>query len=182
MKKNILILLADGFEEVEALIPADVFRRLGFQVTLAAVGGSATVTGSHNIRITADERLADVPFDAFDALLLPGGMPGSRNLRDSERVLALVRKSVEAGRMTAAICAAPIVLERAGVLKGRRYTMYPGFEAEMSAPPTGNLVEQDGNLITGKGPGAAFAFAAKIASALGSDAESLYRDGMFVQG
>ena len=181
MKKNIVILLADGFEEIEALVPADVLRRLGFQVTLAAVGGERTVAGAHGIRVTADARLTELPQDGFDAVILPGGMPGSRNLRDSALVLSRVRAMTEAGRIVAAICAAPIALAKAGVLAGRRYTMYPGFEPEMPSAPTGNLVERDGDLITGKGPGAAFAFAAEIASALGADARGLYRDGMFVR-
>ena len=182
MKKNIVILLADGFEEIEALAPADVLRRLGFQVVLAAIGGSPAAVGAHGIKVTADARLADLPQDAFDAVILPGGMPGSRNLRDSEAVLALVRSMDASGKVVAAICAAPIALARAGVLNGKKYTMYPGFEAEMPAAPTGNLVERDGNLITGKGPGAAFAFASAIAGAFGVDARGLLRDGMFVQG
>ena len=118
----------------------------------------------------------------YGLVILPGGMPGSKNLRDNERVLALVRAMVAENKITAAICAAPIVLEKAGVLKGIRYTMYPGFEAEMSSRPTGNLTEVCSNIITGKGPGAAFAFAACVAKALGSDAEPMYRDGMFIQG
>ncbi|MBR2641895.1 MAG: DJ-1/PfpI family protein [Lentisphaeria bacterium] len=182
MKKTIAVLLADGFEEIEALAPADVWRRLGFEVLLAAVGASGTVTGAHGITVKADARLAEIPTDTLDAVILPGGMPGSKNLRDNERVLALVRAMVAENKITAAICAAPIVLEKAGVLKGIRYTMYPGFEAEMSSRPTGNLTEVCGNIITGKGPGAAFAFAACVAKALGSDAEPMYRDGMFIQG
>ncbi len=182
MKKNIVILLADGFEEIEALAPADVLRRLNFQVTLAVVGGQESAAGAHGIRVAGDARLADVPFDETDALILPGGMPGSRNLQQSERVLELVRRMHRSGRIVAAICAAPIVLEAAGVLENTRYTMYPGFESVMSGRPTGSLVEHDGNIITGKGPGAAFAFASEIASALGIDAGELYRNGMFIQG
>ncbi len=182
MKKTIAVLLADGFEEIEALAPADVWRRLGFEVILAAIGASEMVEGAHGIQVKADARLADIPTDTLDAVVLPGGMPGSKNLRDNERVLALVRTMAASGRIAAAICAAPIALEKAGVLAGVRYTMYPGFEAEMSSAPTGNLTEVCGNIITGKGPGAAFAFAACVAKSLGADAQPMYRDGMFVQG
>lgn len=182
MKKCIAVLLADGFEEIEALAPADVWRRLGFEVILAAVGPSEMVRGAHDIVVKADARLAEIPTDTLDAVVLPGGMPGSKNLRDHERVLSLVRTMVAGGKIAAAICAAPIVLEKAGVLQNVRYTMYPGFEAEMSSAPTGNLTEVCGNIITGKGPGAAFAFAACVAKALGSDPQDMYRNGMFIQG
>ena len=182
MSKTIAILLADGFEEIEALAPADVWRRLGFDVILASVGSSEMVAGAHGIMIKADALLADIPTDTLDAVILPGGMPGSKNLRDNERVLNLIRTMVAADKVAAAICAAPIVLEKAGVLTGVRYTMYPGFEAEMSSCPTGNLTEVCGNIITGKGPGAAIAFAACVAAKLGADAQPMYKDGMFIQG
>ena len=158
MSKTIAILLADGFEEIEALAPAEVWRRLGFDVILTATGSSEMVSGAHGIMVKADARLADISTDTLDAVILPGGMPGSKNLRDNERVLNLIRTMVAADKVAAAICAAPIVLEKAGVLTGVRYTMDPGFEAEMSSCPTGNLTEVCGNIITGKGPGAAFAF------------------------
>lgn len=182
MKKTIAVLLADGFEEIEALAPADVWRRLGFEVILTSINGAEQVTGAHGIQVKADALLADISADTLDAVVLPGGMPGSKNLRDSECVLALVRTMAADGKVAAAICAAPIVLERAGVLSGVRYTMYPGFEAEMSSAPTGNLTEVCGNIVTGKGPGAAFAFAACVAAKLGADALPMYRDGMFIQG
>ena len=177
----IYLFLANGFEEVEALCPLDLLRRAGLQVMTVGVGGEM-ITGSHGISIQAD--IPDTMYrdSKPEMIILPGGMPGSKNLRDNERVLALVRAMVAENKVTAAICAAPIVLEKAGILKGIRYTMYPGFEAEMSSRPTGNLTEVCGNIITGKGPGAAFAFAACVAKALGSDADPMYRDGMFIQG
>ncbi len=182
MKKSIAVLLADGFEEIEALAPADVWRRLGFDVILTSINATVQVTGAHGVRILADTVLNDIKPGSLDAVILPGGMPGSKNLRDEDRVLQLVRTMAAEGKIAAAICAAPIVLEKAGVLNGVRYTMYPGFEAEMSSAPTGNLTEVCGNIITGKGPGAAFAFASCVAKALGADAEPMYRDGMFIQG
>ena len=182
MKKSIAVLLADGFEEIEALAPADVWRRLGFDVFLTSINATEQVTGAHGVRILADTLLNNIAPESLDAVILPGGMPGSKNLRDDDRVLQLVRAMAAEGKIAAAICAAPIVLEKAGVLNGVRYTMYPGFEAEMSSAPTGNLTEVCGNIITGKGPGAAFAFASCVAKALGADAEPMYRDGMFIQG
>ena len=154
----VYVFLADGFEEMEALAPVDILRRAGVKVKTVGVTGEI-VTGSHLIPVKSDITVDKIELDhELDMIVLPGGMPGSKNLRDEDRVLQLVRTMAAEGKIAAAICAAPIVLEKAGVLNGVRYTMYPGFEAEMSSAPTGNLTEVCGNIITGKGPGAAFAF------------------------
>ncbi|MCX6984859.1 MAG: DJ-1/PfpI family protein [Lentisphaerae bacterium] len=181
MEKKIAVILADGFEEIEAVIPIDVFRRLEFEVVVA--GLSKTVKGSHGIKIQADCLLSDLKEPEIDAVFLPGGMPGATNLRDSSEVLALVRKVNAKGGIVSAICAAPIVLKAAGVIEGKTVTSHPSVKNELKGcSHTGNLTETDGNIITGKGPGAAFEFAVKVASALGktSESESLMKN-MFVQ-
>ena len=116
---KVLLLLAPGFEEIEALGTCDVLRRLGVEVTLAALDGRE-VAGAHGVRVVADAELAALEVAKFDAVVLPGGMPGAVNLL---AVKDLVRDFAEKGKVTAAICAAPLVLSAAGVLKGRTFTM-----------------------------------------------------------
>lgn len=180
--KQVLMILADGFEEIEAVGTADVLRRSGLDVTLAGLAG-LSVTGSHHIRIIADKILAEVKPENFDAIVLPGGMPGSNNLRESEAVLSAVRTVYNKGGVVAAICAAPIVLARAGVINGKNITAYPGFEENFTAAKyTGEMTVVDGQIITGKGPGATIEFAAKVATALGcSEQVSKVLAGMFVR-
>ena len=181
MEKKIAVILADGFEEIEATVPIDVFRRLEFEVVIA--GLSKTVKGSHGIKIQADCLLSELKEPDIDAVFLPGGMPGAANLRDSSEVLALVRKVNSKGGIVSAICAAPIALKAAGVIEGKTVTSHPSVKNKLKeCNHTGKLTETDGNIITGKGPGAAFEFAVKVASALGKtpEAESLMIN-MFVQ-
>jgi len=180
MKKKIAIILADGFEEIEAVVPADVFRRLEFELVIS--GLSKIVTGSHGIKIQTDCLLSELKEPELDAIFLPGGMPGSANLRDSSEVLALVRKVNARKGIVSAICAAPIALKAAGVIEGKTVTSHPSVKNELKGcNHTGKLTETDGNIVTGKGPGAAFEFAVKVASALGkaSEAETLMSN-MFV--
>lgn len=172
MKNKILLILADGFEEVEALGTLDFLRRTGFEVVSAGLNGK-TVTGAHRVVVNADAPLAEAARLDFDAVVLPGGMPGSLNLRNSSEVRGIVGAYAQSGKLIAAICAAPMVLGAVGLLKNRRFTCYPGVD--MGSPeyvPTGNLVETDGNIVTGKGPAAAFAFAMAIAAALGRKSEA----------
>lgn len=153
---NALVPLAEGFEEIEAITIVDVLRRAGVHVTTAALGKSP-VMGSHAISVAADAELAVVQNHAFDALVLPGG-PGAKRLRDDERVKALARRLAAEAKLVAAVCAAPIALEAAGVLRGKRATVYPGNEL-----PSAELVEErvvvDGNVVTSRGPGTALEFA-----------------------
>ena len=181
MKKALLI-LADGFEEIEALGTVDILRRLGVEVVTASVSGES-VTGAHNIQLKADSILEKVVTDHFDAVILPGGMPGAANLDADANVSTVLQLASRRGAVIAAICAAPFVLAKRGLLNGKIFTMYPGFEAELGTLSyTANLSERDGNIVTGKGPGAAFAFAACVAAKLGADAQPMYKDGMFIQG
>ena len=180
MKKRILMILAPGFEELEAISVADILRRSDFEVVAAGLESRA-VTGSHGFALTADRTLAETGDESFDAVYLPGGLPGATHLYASDAVVARLRRTVADGGIAAAICAAPIVLAKAGLLKGRRFTMYPGFDRYLDgALSTGELAETDGQVVTGKGPGAVFAFAAELVKALGGDVTELYR-GMFVR-
>ena len=183
MSKKVLTIFADGFEEIEAVGVIDVLRRLGIEVVIASLSGADPVRGAHDMKISADIDFATVNPGDFDAVFLPGGMPGSTNLRDSEKVISLLRKMNDNGKIVSAICAAPIALAKAGLLRGKTFTMYPGFESTLGGDlPTGNPAEADGNIITGKGPGCVFAFAKKLAFALGkgSDIAQLF-GGMFVE-
>lgn len=175
-------MLAEGFEETEAIVPVDIWRRLGFEVTLVSLS-SLRVFGAHGVSINADCKMTDAPFGSADAIILPGGLPGATNLRESKQLTDHIKTAAGLGKIIAAICAAPIVLERAELTQGRRITGYPGSEKmTLGMNYTGNLVEMDENIITGKGPGAVFAFAEKVALALGknlSEIKQLYA-GMFV--
>lgn len=173
MRKKVAVLLAEGFEEIEAVIPIDVLRRLDVEVVTAAVGDKPV--GAHNLAFEADCRISDLAADELDALILPGGMPGSTNLMASAEVISLVRDLHSAGKIVAAICAAPIVLAKAGIMAGKTCTGYPMAlvkEALANADYTGEKTERDGNIVTGKGPGAAFEFALEVAAALGLEPEA----------
>ncbi len=162
---NILIPLASGVEEMEAVIVMDVLRRARWDVTAAAVGGALTLTASRGVKLTADCCWDDLGEDveAFDAMVIPGGLGGTRILCGTDAVLHTIRSFHQAGKRIGAICAGPLVLQAAGVLAGRRYTCYPGLEADIlnATHETGNTV-RDGNLITSRGPGTAFEFALEL--------------------
>jgi protein deglycase len=178
---RVIVPLAEGFEEIEAVTIIDVLRRAGIDVTTAFLE-KKQVTGSHSIRITADKDIDGVRASDFDCIALPGGMPGSANLRDDPRVVRLVRENAGAGKLTAALCAAPLVLGFAGVLEGKRATCYPGFEGQMTgAVHVPEPVVRDGNFITGKGPGCAIPFALELVAALaGKDRALAIRENMQV--
>lgn len=178
---NVLVPLAEGFEEIEAVTIIDVLRRAGIDVTAAHLGANP-VTGSHGIAVIADRHLDDCVTDRFDAIVLPGGMPGSANLKGDSRVVSLIREFHDAGKLTAALCAAPMVLGHAGVAAGRRVTCYPGFEAECrGATITGEPVTVDGLVVTGRGPGCALPFALTLVDILvGGTAARQLRDALQV--
>lgn len=179
---KILVLLAEGFEEVEAILPVDFLRRLNIEVDLVSLGNSREVTSSHGITIKADLKLVETEEDVYDGLFLPGGMPGSVNLRDNNMVIMLIKKFSNEDKLIAAICAAPIALHKAGVLNGKTLTAHPSVEKIFkNSTYTGALVEVCGNIITGKGAGASAKFAREIGKYFGleSEAEKLYSDMMF---
>ena len=182
----VLVLLADGFEEIEALTPVDLLRRAGLDVKTAAVshGGSGlAVTGSHGIPVTADARAEDFVGESPEAVILPGGMPGAKNLDGDATVDAVLKKAAaDPGCVIAAICAAPMVLGRRGLLRGVRATCFPGFEGELDGAlvvgadnPDGRAVT-DGRFVTACGMGAATEFALALVKKLkGEDAAEKLR-------
>ncbi|MDR1095721.1 MAG: DJ-1/PfpI family protein [Spirochaetaceae bacterium] len=164
MKKTVLVFLADGFEEVEAVTPVDFLRRAGVEVMTVGVEGSKTVTGSHGVPVVADRTILEIGFLPYDAVILPGGMPGSANLAASGRAGSLVREAVVKGKLVAAICAAPaVVLAPLGILAGKTYTCFPGMEKDVcGATWVADDVAVDGNIITSRGAGTAALFALAV--------------------
>lgn len=168
---RVLVPLAEGFEEIEAVTVIDLLRRAGVDVVTAGLA-PGNVTGSHGIAVQPDAELDDVVDQDFDMVALPGGMPGAENLAADARLLAILRRIADAGGFSAAICAAPIVLARAGVLAGRRATSFPGFLTPASAPGTilsDDPIVEDGRVITSKGPGTAMDFALALIERLEGD-------------
>ena len=166
--KKVYVFLADGFEDVEALIPIDVLRRGGVDVTTVSITDSPLVQSAHGVNIEADILFGQAYFSDVDLLFLPGGMPGASNLFEHEGVCKAVVDQHAAGRKVAAICASPaVVLAPLGILDGRRATCYPGFQQALTpATYTGDLVTVDGNVTTGEGPAAAFPFAYELLAQL----------------
>ena len=168
--------LADGFEEIEALTPVDVLRRAGVDVRTVSITGNSTVTGSHGIEVKADYILSDAETlyaQGADMVILPGGMPGSKNLDENETVDKIVKQAYADGVVLAAICAAPMILGKRGMLSGKRAVCYPGFEKYLDgAVLTGGRVEEDGNVITACGMGAALEFAVVLCKRLKGEDEA----------
>ncbi len=162
MKKTVM-LFAEGFEEVEALTVVDLLRRAGIGCDMVSIAGADMVTGSHGIGVRMDAALDAIQTDDYDAILLPGGQPGTRNLAADARVIDALQRAHAAGRLTAAICAAPTVLAKAGLLEGRRAVCYPGMEEQLTGRTGGEgPVETDGTIITSCGVGTALPFALAI--------------------
>lgn len=160
----ILVLLADGFEEIEALTPVDMLRRAGLDVKTVGINGKIAV-GSHKIPVVCDIQPEEVRLDEVSLVILPGGMPGALNLDSSPFTDTVLNAVTENGGRIAAICAAPLVLGRRGLLSGKRATCYPGFEAELvGAEVCDAQVVTDGNITTAKGMGAALEFANELVS------------------
>lgn len=165
---KIIIFLAQGFEEVEALTVANYLRRVDIEVDLVSVTKDIELTGAHNIKIISDKTIADIEdFSIYDGLVIPGGMPGATNLRDNKKVIDVVESMNKDKKMLAAICAGPIVLERAGVIKGRKVTSYPGFEDQLQdSIYVEEPVVRDNNIITSRGPSIAVDFTLAIVNYL----------------
>jgi 4-methyl-5(b-hydroxyethyl)-thiazole monophosphate biosynthesis len=167
--KRVLVPLAPGFEEIEAMAIVDVLRRAGIEVVVAGTSAGA-IEGSRGVRVVPDETLDEVGAQRFDAIALPGGGPGSRNLREDPRVLRALQAHHAAGRLTGAICAAPTVLLRAGLAANRRLTAHPSVQAELAGGgarvAAADRVVVDGMLVTSQGPGTAIEFAFKLVELL----------------
>ena len=167
---KVYVFLADGFEDVEALIPIDVLRRGGVEVVTVSTTDFPLVQSAHGVNIEADIQFDQGEYTDADLLMLPGGMPGASNLFAHEGVRQAVMAQFAAGKKVSAICAAPaVVLAPLGVLSGKKATCYPGFEkalAEADATYTADLVTVDGNVTTAEGPAAAFPYAYELLSQL----------------
>ncbi|MDR1373664.1 MAG: DJ-1/PfpI family protein [Treponema sp.] len=170
MQKKALLLLADGFEEVEALTPADYLRRAGIEVTLVSVSPNPAVKGAHGIQVMSDVTFTELAglgqggVRSWDGILLPGGMPGAANIAASVSACTLIREMAAAKKVVAAICAAPaVVLAPLGLLEGRRFTCFPGMEDKVRGGRwSEDRVVVDGGLITSRAAGTAGEWAAAI--------------------
>lgn len=170
--------LADGFEEIEALSCVDILRRANVDVTTVSMNNTTLVTGSHKIKVTADITAADFPRDMCDieCAVYPGGMPGAETLSSGKDTLPndVAKYCVENDILVGAICAAPIVLGRLGLLNNKHATCYPGFEDELEgADYTGDRVVVDGNIVTSRGPGCSIDFALALVTKLCGEAVAL---------
>jgi 4-methyl-5(b-hydroxyethyl)-thiazole monophosphate biosynthesis len=166
MNPSVLVPIADGTEEMEAVILVDVLRRASIRVVVAGLHGLA-VTAARGVRLTADARWSDARLLPFDAIALPGGAQGAASLLADPSVLALIREYHAAGKLVAAICAAPLVLQEAGILEGRQVTCHPAVRERLR---TGiyrpERVVTDGHVLTSQGPGTSFSFALAIVARL----------------
>ncbi len=163
----VYILVAEGFEETELVVPTDILRRGGVDVKLVGVSSRET-SSTRGVKIQTDISLDDLIIYEMDMLVIPGGQPGVDNLWADERVKRLIKQAAAADKIIGAICAAPMLLGRLGLLDGKRATCYPGCESDL----TGAIVDEkeltvkDGNFITSKGPGTAFSFGFKLLEAI----------------
>ena len=160
---NVIVLLAEGFEELEAFAPVDLLRRAGATVQTVSITENTTVTGARGIPAVADTTLFKADLEQMDLLILPGGYPGYVNLGNSEAVRQLIVNTHQAGKTVAAICGAPSVLGALGLLKDKKATCYPGMEAELHCKEISlEKVVEDSNIITSRGAGTAIDFALKL--------------------
>ena len=176
----ILVFLANGFEETEAIAPIDILRRNGQKVVTVGIG-EEVITSSHGVTVVPDVTEVDIAAsDEIDMIVLPGGMPGTLNLEKSRTVQDMIDFCAANGKYIAAICAAPSVIGKKGLLKGRKATCFPGFEDFLEgADFTGGPVEHDGNIITARGAGVATEFGLKLVEVLsGKPASDKIREAM----
>ncbi len=160
---NIAIFLADGFEEIEALTVVDLCRRAGLTIDMVSVMKTLNVTGSHGIEVKADKLIDELEFDEMDMLVLPGGMPGTTNLEKTELLMKQVHAFNDAGKFISAICAAPGIFGRAGILQGKKACVFPGLEGELKGADV-QMTETtvDGHILTSRGMGTAIPFGLAI--------------------
>lgn len=161
---KIAIFFAEGYEEIEALAVVDVCRRLKLEIDMVSITGEKTVQGSHGIFVGMDKIFEEITCADYDMLVLPGGMPGTKNLEAFEPLMAQIDAFFEGGRYIGAICAAPSIFGHRGILKGRKACCFPGFESHLEgAEVTSGPVEIDGNVVTSRGMGTAIDFGLAIA-------------------
>ena len=166
MSKKVLVAIADGIEEIEAVCIIDVLRRAGSDVTVVSVGDNLQVTASRGVVLVADKFIADCRGQGYDLIALPGGMPGAKNLRDCAVLIDMLKEQKASGRYYAAICASPaVVFAACGLLTGCKATCYPSFMKEMPVAVDEKVVI-DGNCITSQGPGTALLFSLKLVEVL----------------
>lgn len=163
----VCIFLADGFEMIETLTPCDILHRAGLDVRLVSVSSKDFVRSTHGVDVKADMPLCDVNPDAIDMMILPGGMPGAKNLYETKPLIELLMRHAEAKKPIGAICAAPFILGKCGLLNGKKATCYPGFEKDLEgATVVTDGVVRDGNTVTAKGMGVSLAFALELCEML----------------
>ena len=182
--KKVYVFLAEGFEEMEAVTPVDLLRRVNVDAKFVSITGNKAVTGAHGITYMADLLFEEIEDDA-DMLVLPGGMPGTTNLMAHEGLAELLVKQYDSHKWVAAICAAPMVLGALGIVMGRFATIYPGMEEYLvGADISTEEVVVSGNVITSRAPGTAIPFALKLVEVLVSEsyAEHLKKEIVFQQG
>jgi protein deglycase len=164
---RIYLFLAEGFEEMEAVVPMDIFRRAGIDLVTVSITNDLKVCGAHGVCVLADKTFTELSFDGDFLIYLPGGMPGTTNLDNHAGLKSLISAHASKGNKVAAICAAPSILGKLGLLKGREAICYPGFEQLLDgATVSENKVVQSGNIYTAKGPGVALPFALKLVEEL----------------
>lgn len=169
MLKKVLVFLASGFEEIEAITIVDILRRCHIETTLVGLK-RGVIEGAHGVKVIPDKFIDDVEMKNFNAVICPGGSPGFKHLREDPRVIKIVKEAYEQNKIVAAICAAPTVLSDAGIIRGKRCTIYPGMENELikggGRPKERELVVVDQNVITSMGPATAIAFTLTLAERL----------------
>ena len=160
---KVLVFLANGFEEIEALTPVDLLRRAGVDVEVVSITDNLNVTGARKINVVADKIMSEVSFENADMIVLPGGMPGTKNLEACEELMNRVDSFISLNKFVAAICAAPTILGHKGILNGKKACCYPGMQDELvGAEVSFDEVVVDGNIITSRGMGTAAAFGLKL--------------------
>ncbi len=165
--KKIAVFFGEGFEEIEALTVVDICRRAGIEVKMVSITGQDVVTGAHKISVGMDMQFEDVDFASLDMLVLPGGMPGTKNLEAHAGLMEQIDRFYKEGKLLGAICAAPSIFGHRGMLKGRKACCYPGFEKDLEGAMVMTAkVTVDNHVITSRGMGTAMDFALAITASL----------------
>ncbi|MFW9598479.1 MAG: DJ-1 family glyoxalase III [Paludibacter sp.] len=179
---TIYLFLAEGFEEIEAIAPIDIFRRAGIEVITVSISENKAVCGAHGITVMADVCFHETNFSSDSLLFLPGGLPGTYNLALHEGLNSLIKKHADANKDIAAICAAPSIFGQLGLLKGKEAVCYPGFEDKLlDATVSNEMQAQSGNVFTAKAAGVAMEFALTLVTKIkGAEVANSIRNGMFI--